>query len=101
TADAAILYHAGMIAARVPGQSAEAKRLLEQALALNPYFDARQAPAARRELAALARAQRNVAKDELPRAARKAKDTGRTARGKTARAASRPSSRTSFADALR
>lgn len=53
TEDAAILYHAGMIARHVPGRAGEAKRLLKRALALNPYFDLRQAPKARAALAVL------------------------------------------------
>jgi tetratricopeptide (TPR) repeat protein len=54
TEDAAILYHAAMIARRIPGQMGEAKRLLKQALAINPYFDLRQAAKARVALAAIA-----------------------------------------------
>jgi tetratricopeptide (TPR) repeat protein len=53
TQDAQILYHAGMIARRVPGQKEKARRLLQRALALNPYFDLREVPKARAALAAL------------------------------------------------
>jgi tetratricopeptide (TPR) repeat protein len=61
TEDAAILYHAGMIAERVPGGATDARRLLQRALAVNPYFDPRQAPQARRVLAALGAGRRELA----------------------------------------
>jgi tetratricopeptide (TPR) repeat protein len=54
TEDAGIFYHAGMIALRLPGQTEEGQRLLKRALAVNPYFDLRQAVKAREALAALA-----------------------------------------------
>jgi len=46
TADAGILFHAGLIAGHLPGQSAEAKRLLNQARAINPSLPQRPAPKA-------------------------------------------------------
>ena len=46
TEDAMLHYHAGMIAAAL-GRSRVAARHLEQALALAPAFDVRQAPMAR------------------------------------------------------
>ena len=52
TEDASISYHAGMIALAA-GDSAQARTLLGAALALNPRFDPRQAPIARRTLTAL------------------------------------------------
>ena len=53
TPDAALHYHAGMIAAAL-GRRAVAARHLHRALALNPAFDVRQAPIARSTLAELA-----------------------------------------------
>jgi tetratricopeptide (TPR) repeat protein len=52
TPDAALHYHSGMIAAGL-GRARWAARHLRRALALNPYFDLRQAPRARTTLAAL------------------------------------------------
>ena len=52
TNDARILYHAGMIEKGL-GNQAEAKRLLENALKLNPMFDLLQAENARKALAEL------------------------------------------------
>lgn len=49
TRDPKLLYHAGMIAA-AQGDAAEARRLLSEALALNPGFDPLQAQAARAAL---------------------------------------------------
>ena len=57
TRDAKLYYHAGMIA-RAQGRSAEAQRLLSEALAINPHFDllqARQARVALNQLATFAR----------------------------------------------
>ena len=47
--DARILYHAGMIA-KASGSMAEAKRLISNAIKLNPAFDLLQADEAKREL---------------------------------------------------
>lgn len=55
TPEPAFYYHAGMIAAAL-GRRAEAIRLLERALALNPAFDPAQAPLAQRKLASLRQA---------------------------------------------
>jgi tetratricopeptide (TPR) repeat protein len=52
TRDALLLYHAGMIAAH-QGQSARARQLLGDALAINPGFDPLQAGVARQTLAEL------------------------------------------------
>jgi len=52
TRDARLLYHAGMIA-RAAGNEAVARDYLGRALALNPYFDLRQAAVARTTLARL------------------------------------------------
>lgn len=52
TKDAALFYHAGMIAYR-GGDLAGARELLRQALALNPFFSPLQAAAARQTLASL------------------------------------------------
>jgi hypothetical protein len=52
TDDAALHYHAGMIAAAL-GRPAPAARHLARARALNPSFDVRQAPLARAALAAV------------------------------------------------
>ncbi|HEY1012926.1 MAG TPA: tetratricopeptide repeat protein [Herpetosiphonaceae bacterium] len=52
TKDAALFYHAGMIALRA-GDTAGARDLLRQALALNPFFSPLQAAAARQTLASL------------------------------------------------
>src|SRR5438067_7831684 len=52
TEDALLEYHAGVIAAGA-GHPRRAARHLRRALALNPYFDLRQAPLARATLAAL------------------------------------------------
>ncbi len=60
TADAALHYHAGMIAAAT-GRTRRAKRELSRALATNPFFDLRQAAVARAALAALADGGREVA----------------------------------------
>jgi tetratricopeptide (TPR) repeat protein len=54
TRDARLLYHAGMIAARIPGRAQEARTLLRACLAIQPHFDPRHAPVARAQLAALA-----------------------------------------------
>jgi tetratricopeptide (TPR) repeat protein len=54
TRDARILYHAGMIAARLPGRAREARELLRSCLAIHPCFDPRQAPIAQAQLASLA-----------------------------------------------
>jgi Flp pilus assembly protein TadD len=43
TRDATLLRHAALIAARVPGASREAARLLRQARALDPTIDKRRA----------------------------------------------------------
>jgi tetratricopeptide (TPR) repeat protein len=53
TRDAAMLFHAGMIAA-ARGERAAARGYLDQALALNPYFSPLQAPLAHQTLAGLA-----------------------------------------------
>ncbi len=50
TEDPKLLYHAGMIALRLPGREAEGARLLRRALALNPSWDPLDAPAARAAL---------------------------------------------------
>lgn len=50
--EARFFYHAGLIA-DAQGQTAEARRWLSTALALNPYFDPLQAPHARAALARL------------------------------------------------
>jgi tetratricopeptide (TPR) repeat protein len=52
TPDAALHYHAGVIAAAL-GRAQRGRWHLRRALALNPYFDLRQAPLARASLAAL------------------------------------------------
>jgi hypothetical protein len=52
TRDARMLYHAGMIAAAT-GDRARARTLLGQSLAVNPHFDAIDAPRAAEALAAL------------------------------------------------
>jgi tetratricopeptide (TPR) repeat protein len=52
TRDARLFYHAGMIA-RAQGRTAEAQRLLSEALAINPYFDVLQASVARDALSEL------------------------------------------------
>jgi tetratricopeptide (TPR) repeat protein len=52
TPDALLLYHAGLIAASLDRPD-RAARDLRRALALNPWFDLRQAPRARAALAAL------------------------------------------------
>ena len=52
TADALLEYHAGVIAAGA-GRPHRAARHLRRALALNPFFDLRQAAVARASLAAL------------------------------------------------
>jgi tetratricopeptide (TPR) repeat protein len=52
TRDPKLYYHAGMIA-RAQGRSAEARRLLSEALRMNPHFDLLQAPVARAVLAEL------------------------------------------------
>jgi tetratricopeptide (TPR) repeat protein len=57
TDDALLHYHAGMIAVAA-GRPRSATRHLGRALALNPYFDLRQAPLARAALARLAPADR-------------------------------------------
>jgi tetratricopeptide (TPR) repeat protein len=49
TRDAALHYRAGMIA-RAQGDKVAARELLEQALAINPYFSVRDAPLARAAL---------------------------------------------------
>lgn len=49
TQDAVLLYHAGMIA-RAAGDKSAARDYLSRALALNPQFDALQAPAAAKAL---------------------------------------------------
>ena len=49
TRDALLYYHAGMIA-KALGQTGEAKRLLSEALAINPYFDPVQSRIAREAL---------------------------------------------------
>ena len=54
TPDPALHYHAGMIA-RALGKSEEARKHLTRALALNPRFDARQAPLARKALEEMGR----------------------------------------------
>jgi tetratricopeptide (TPR) repeat protein len=53
TLDARLYYHAGMIAHAL-GSEQEARRLLEQALAINPYFDMLQVPILRTTLNGLA-----------------------------------------------
>jgi tetratricopeptide (TPR) repeat protein len=53
TPDAALHYHAGVIAAAL-GRERRAARHLRRALALNPHFDLRQAPHCRAVLARLA-----------------------------------------------
>jgi len=50
TSDPKLLYHAGMVASRLPGRKHEAAALLRRALALNPNWDVLDAPAARRAL---------------------------------------------------
>lgn len=50
TRDAALLYRAGMIAIAT-GEEAEGRRLLQQALDINPYFSLRHAPEVRTLLA--------------------------------------------------
>ncbi|HEY3188650.1 MAG TPA: hypothetical protein VGJ70_14310, partial [Solirubrobacteraceae bacterium] len=57
TEDAQLECHAGLIAAAAV-RPRQARRHLRRALALNPYFDLRQAAAARTTLAALDRAAR-------------------------------------------
>jgi tetratricopeptide (TPR) repeat protein len=52
TRDAKLYYHAGMIA-RAQGRTADARRLLSEALTVNPYFDLLQAPIARATLEGL------------------------------------------------
>jgi tetratricopeptide (TPR) repeat protein len=52
TRDAGILYHAGLIAQRLPGHTAAARRLLRQAVAINPTLNPSQAPKAPATLAA-------------------------------------------------
>ncbi len=52
TPDPMLHYHAGVIA-QAAGRNDEARKHLARALALNPQFDARQAPLARRALEAL------------------------------------------------
>lgn len=49
TRDAKLFYHAGMIA-KALGQTAQARQLLSQALAINPHFDPLQAPLAQNAL---------------------------------------------------
>lgn len=49
TLDPKLYYHAGMIA-RAQGRTAEARRLLSEALRMNPHFDLLQAPVARAAL---------------------------------------------------
>lgn len=49
TRDAKLYYHAGMIA-HAQGRTADARRLLSEALTINPYFDLLQAPIARATL---------------------------------------------------
>lgn len=49
TRDAKLFYHAGLIA-QAQGRTAEAERLLSEALAINPYFDPLQAPIAQATL---------------------------------------------------
>jgi tetratricopeptide (TPR) repeat protein len=53
TLDARLYYHAGMIAHAL-GSDQEARRLLEQSLAINPYFDMLQVPILRTTLNGLA-----------------------------------------------
>ena len=53
TSDARLYYHAGMIAHAL-GSDQEARRLLEMALAINPYFDMLQVPILRTTLNGLA-----------------------------------------------
>jgi tetratricopeptide (TPR) repeat protein len=53
TRDPRLPYHAGMIA-KAQGRNADARRLLSDALRLNPHFDVRQAPMARAALDELA-----------------------------------------------
>ena len=55
TRDAKLYYHAGLIA-QAQGRSADAQRLLSQALAINPHFDLLQASLARAALDQLANA---------------------------------------------
>jgi tetratricopeptide (TPR) repeat protein len=52
TRDARLYYHAGMIA-HAQGRIAEARQLLSEALAINPYFSLLHAPVARETLASL------------------------------------------------
>ena len=49
TRDARLYYHAGMIA-KAQGHAADARRLLSEALSINPHFDVLQAPIARAAL---------------------------------------------------
>ncbi len=53
TRDARLYYHAGLIA-QAQGRDTDARRLLSQALSINPYFDPLQARAARAALDQLA-----------------------------------------------
>jgi tetratricopeptide (TPR) repeat protein len=47
TQDASFLFHAGMIARRLPGRAAEGTALLRKSLALNPHWNRREAQVAR------------------------------------------------------
>jgi tetratricopeptide (TPR) repeat protein len=60
TRDARLYYHAGLIA-RAQGDEAEAQRLLEEALVINPHFDLLQARQARAALDPLASISRGAA----------------------------------------
>jgi tetratricopeptide (TPR) repeat protein len=53
TRDPKLLYHAGMIAGRLPAHRKEGEQLLRRALALNPKWDVLDAPAAQRALEAM------------------------------------------------
>ena len=55
TKEPKLLYHAGMIARRLPGERRRAAELLREALALNPNWHVLDAPAARRALRDLVR----------------------------------------------
>jgi Flp pilus assembly protein TadD len=58
TREPKLLYHAGMIACRIPERRAEGRRFLREALALNPNWHPLDAPAARRALSAVNQAHR-------------------------------------------
>jgi len=53
TRDAALYYRAGLLAMRLPGRKAEARRLLRRALAINPAWNLAEARQAREALKGL------------------------------------------------